>query len=281
MGKIKGYAALYAAATLFAFTGIAVKLASARFHVYLVSGLRCGIGAALCLAVLVVFYRGYRPRNVKFLVLRGAVGALSMAMSYAAIALTGPGRAVLLSNTYPLFVALFGAAFFGEPLRARTAGSLALCIAGAALVVRDGSGASVAGDLLALASAVAAGFAVNCVRRLGSTENPFAIYLSPCLFGLAIFAVAPLPSVPPDLGGMALVAAVGVGAFAAQALMAVGYRSVPAGTGSVVFYWETVLTLVLGAALAGETFNARFAAGFAAIVAGLVLNQLPARRRAG
>ena len=63
-----------------------------------------------------------------------------------------------------------------------------------------------------------------------------------------------------------------------------GYRSVPAAKGSVVFYGETALTVLLGALFAGESFTARFAAGFALILAGLWLNQSrlgPGRGRAG
>jgi len=64
--------------------------------------------------------------------------------------------------------------------------------------------------------------------------------------------------------------------------MSLGYRSVPAGKGSVVFYLETALTVALGALLAGESFNARCLAGLALVLGGLVLNQLrlrkPARR---
>ncbi len=66
--------------------------------------------------------------------------------------------------------------------------------------------------------------------------------------------------------------AAGTGAFFAQALMAYGYRSVPAGRGSLVFYWETALTVILGALVAGERFNLKFAAGLGLIVLGLWLN---------
>jgi drug/metabolite transporter (DMT)-like permease len=176
-----------------------------------------------------------------------------------------------------LFVAVFGALAFGEPLRPRLAVSLACCLAGAACVVGDGSGADWRGDAMALGSALLSGLAVNIVRRLSAAgENPFAIYLFPCLFGLPLLAIAPAP--PGGLAGPGLVPlfcllGVGAGAFAAQALMARGYRTVAAGRGSVVFYWETGLTVALGALLAGERPNLRFFVGLALILAGLRVNQ--------
>jgi drug/metabolite transporter (DMT)-like permease len=291
--RLRGYASLYIAASLFAFVSLFVKLASERYAGLFVSAARFAIGAALCLALLLPrgrgpgaglagssggaapAFAGLRTKRLGLLILRGLFGSASMVLTYLAISLTGPGRAALLSNTYPLFVALFGALVFGEALRIRTLGSIAVCTAGAALVMGDGSGSSLAGDLVALASAVLAGVAVNIVRRLSQTESPFLIYLSPCLFGLPLlaFAPAPAPDALLDPLGLLLLLGVGVGAFLAQAFMARGYRNVQAGRGSIVFYWETGLTVALGLLFAGERFTPRFGAGLALILAGLWANR--------
>jgi drug/metabolite transporter (DMT)-like permease len=275
-----GYAALYTAAFLFAFTSLLVKLASRYYSGILVSAARFAVGAILCVAVLALGYRSLRLARPGLVALRGFFGACSMAMTYAAISLTGPGRAALLTNTYPLFVAVFGAIFFGERLKARVFACIAICTCGAALVMRDGSGASLAGDLLALGSAVFAGVAVNIVRRAIQTDNPFMLYLSPCIFGLPLFAFVPAGSLAGGASaggatGILLLLGVGVTVFFAQSLMAYGYRSVAAGKGSIVFYLETVLTVILGALFTGERFNLRFAAGLALILGGLALNHLP------
>jgi drug/metabolite transporter (DMT)-like permease len=280
-----GYAALYTAAIIFAFTSLTVKLASRYYSGLFVSASRFAVGTVLCVAVLALGYRSLKPARPGLVALRGLFGAFSMAMTYAAISLTGPGRAALLSNTYPLFVALFGLLFFGERFHPRVLASIALCTCGAALVMRDGSGATLAGDLLALGSAVFAGIAINFVRRATQHDNPFMLYLSPCLLGLPLFLFAS----PGEGGGLAgggalgllFLLGAGILAFLAQALMAYGYRSVQAGRGSVVFYLETLLTVLLGALFAGERFNLKFGAGLALILGGLALNHLrPFRARA-
>jgi len=119
------------------------------------------------------------------------------------------------------------------------------------------------------------------VRRGTKTENPFMLYLSPCLLGLPLFAVAPGAHAAGTAWAvpLLLLLGVGVGAFLAQAFMAIGYRSVPAGKGSVVFYLETALTVLLGALFAGESFNLRFGLGLALILGGLALNHVPAQGR--
>jgi drug/metabolite transporter (DMT)-like permease len=274
-----GYAALYSAAFVFAFTSLFVKLASRYYSGLFVSASRFALGTALCVAVLALGYRSLKPVRPGLVALRGIFGALSMALTYLAISMTGPGRAALLSNTYPLFVALFGFLFFGERFSPRVFACIAICTCGAVLVMRDGSGASLAGDLTAIGSAVFAGVGVNLVRRGSRTENPFMLYLSPCLMGLPLFFfVGPLWRVGPAAGsgalGLLFLLGSGLLAFLAQALMAFGYREVQAGRGSVVFYLETVLTVLLGAAFAGERFNLRFAAGLALILGGLALNHL-------
>jgi drug/metabolite transporter (DMT)-like permease len=274
--RVRGYAALYSSALLFACTSLFVKLASRYYSGLFVSASRFVIGALLCATVLVLRYRTLWPSRPGLVAMRGFLGACSMVMSYAAISLTGPGRAALLGNTYPIFVVLFGALFFGERFQPRVLASLAACTAGALLVVRDGSGAALAGDLLALGSAVFAGAAINYVRKATAFDNPFMLYLSPCVFGLPLIAFAPAGGgiAAGGAAGVLLLLGVGGGAFLAQALMAYGYREVSAGSGSVVFYLETAVTVVLGLLFAGEVFNLRCLAGLALIVAGLVFNQL-------
>jgi drug/metabolite transporter (DMT)-like permease len=285
-----GYAALYSAVFLFTITSLLVKLASRHFSGIFVSVARFAVGATLCVAVLAFGYRSLRPARPGLIAARGVIGAFSMAMGYAAIALTGPGRAVLLSNIYPLFVALFGALFFGERIGPRVFVCIAICTGGAVLVMRDGSGASLAGDLLAIGSAVFAGIAINFVRRAAQTDNPFMLYLSPCLFGLPLLAFVPAGEIAAvgaasagGAAGVLFLVGVGVMSFLAQALMALGYKTVQAGKGSVVFYLETALTVLMGALFVGERFNLRFAAGLALILGGLALNhaRLPRRRGAG
>jgi len=277
--RLRGESALYGAATLFALVSLCVKFAASRYSGLFVSASRFAIGAFLCGLIIAIGKRRVRRQDLGLVLFRGLFGALSMIATYVAIGLTGPGRATLLSNTYPLFVGVFGSLFFREKLSRRTVGSVAVCTLGAALVMRDGSGAALSGDLFALAGSLLAGMAVNFVRRASSAGvDPFVLYLSPCLFGLPLFLFAPPPSGSGGTVGILLLVAVGGGALLAQALMASGYRTVPASKGSVVFYWETALTVLLGLLFAGERMNLRFVFGLCLILVGLWINRSPAEK---
>ena len=104
-------------------------------------------------------------------------------------------------------------------------------------------------------------------------QAPLSSTSPPCLFGLPLLALAPFPASPGGPLALACLLFVGIGSFAAQSFMAVGYRSVPAGRGSVIFYWETALTVLLGLLVAGETINLRFLLGLGVIVTGLWINR--------
>lgn len=271
---LEGQKSLYASGTIFAFVSLSVKFASRYYTGIFISASRFAIGVVLCAAAIAWRKPRFDRSMLAVVLFRGLFGSISMVATYMAISLTGPGRATLLSNTYPVFVVIFGALFFGEKMSVRVVASLVLCTIGAIFVVRDNSGAALAGDLLALGGAVFAGIAINFVRKASVTGvDPFILYLSPCVFGLALFAVAPLPPASGNpVGGLLLVLG-GAGAFLSQALMAQGYRTVPANKGSIVFYWETALTVALGALFAGESLNLRFIIGLAFIVAGLWANR--------
>jgi drug/metabolite transporter (DMT)-like permease len=270
----RGEPALYASVLIFSFVNLFVKFAGGYFSGFFVSGVRFVIGAVL--AFIVVFVRKSWPdrANLPDIILRGLFGALAMIATYVAIAIAGPGRATLLSNTYPLFVALFGVLIFKERATWRLAACLAISMAGAVLVMQDGSSINPLGDLIALAGAVLAGISVNYLRRASSRGvDPFIIYLSPCLFGLPVLAFASLPEPAPGATAVAFLLAVGIGAFIAQALMTYGYRTVNASRGSIVFFAETGITVLLGTLFAGETVTPRFGIGLLLIFAGVWMNR--------
>lgn len=269
---MNGMLSLYSAAILFSVVSVLVKIAATSYGGIFVSSVRFLIGVVLCLGTMALRRTSLRPKNGPAVLMRGIAGALSMIMSYAAIGLTGPGRATLLGNLYPLFVPFFARFLFGERFQRSTIPSLILCTAGAVAVVGDGSGASIWGDLIALGSALWASVAVTFVRRASATDDPVLIYLSPSLIGLGLFAIARPPAAFPGIGPTLALLAVGIIVFIAQLLMTHGYKTVQAGRGSLVFFSETALTVLLGTLVAGERFNPRFAAGFALILAGLWWN---------
>ena len=275
-----GQKALLTAATCFSMTSLCVKLASRYYSGLFVSASRFVIGIVLCAAIIAVRKPRFDRSAFPMVLLRGGLGAISMAATYIAISLTGPGRAILLNNTYPVFVGISGALFFKEKMSPKIIFSLVLCTIGAVFVVRDKSGASFLGDMVAIVGSVTAGISVIVLRKASvAGVDPFILYLSPCVLGLGLFAFAPSPSSTGGPVGLLLLFCVGAGAFLAQTLMAYGYKTVPANKGSISFYWEVALTVALGTIFAGETLNLLFLVGLCFILLGLWVNRSPAPAR--
>lgn len=272
---------MLAAALLFATTTTLVRLASNTLSGYFISMMRFAVGAVLSVGWLWFSRRGLHIVNKRDWLLRGLYGSLSMTLSYIAISKTSGGRATMLSNTYPIFVALFGRLFFGQKLLPTAIPALVLCTAGSVIILNDGSGYALAGDAMALLSAVFAGLAVNHLKRARGTDDPVSLYLSPCIFGLPVVASLAWTTrgmpVTANPAAIAMAAGLGVIVFGAQILMTWGYKYVNAASGSRIFYLEIVFAVFLGA-LIGERLKPAFFAGAAVIFAGLSLDWIALMR---
>jgi drug/metabolite transporter (DMT)-like permease len=272
MNKTNGsYLMLYAASVLFALNAVIVKIAAKTFSGLFISSIRFLFGILFISASLLLLKKSFRIHNKKSWILRGVSGAIAMISYYLAIQLTSSGRATLLVNTYPLFVAILGFLLFKEKISGHSIVSLVFCMAGVLCVLNDGSHYNIYGDLIALGSGIASGFAVHFIKISRETDSSLVIYLSPCLFGLAM-----LPLKHGELGkinahGFILLFSIGLLTFLAQVLMAYGYKEISASKGSIVFYLETALA-ILFSLLIGERLSSRFLAGLGLILIGLFIN---------
>jgi drug/metabolite transporter (DMT)-like permease len=269
--KKSSYLMLYMASALFALTSVIVKMASRMYSGLFISSVRFLFGIVFISASLLLLKKGFRIHNKKAWIGRGISGAGAMIAYYLAIHRASSGRATLLANTYPLFVAIIGYMIFKEKIVRNTIGSLIFCTAGVLLVLNDGSHYNIFGDLIALGSGIASGFAVHFIKKGRETDNSFIIYLSPCLFGLAMLPLTyrEFGSVNPK--GFLLLFLIGLLSFLAQFLMAYGYKEISASKGSVVFYLETALAIVFSIFI-GERLSVRFLAGLGLILLGLLIN---------
>jgi drug/metabolite transporter (DMT)-like permease len=279
----KGLLAMLLASLLFAMTTTLVRIASNSLSGSFVSTIRFAVGGAAAMAWLKFSGRGFKVVNKKDWLLRGLYGSVSMTCTYLAIAWTSGGRSTMLSNTYPIFVALFGSLFFGSKLLPTAIPALALCTVGSVVILNDGAGYSLLGDSLALVAAMLAGMAVNHLKRARTTEDPVSLYLSACMFGLPVAAALAMGSggLPTRLALVPIVLSVllGLVVFAAQVLMTWAYKYVSAARGSRIFYLETVFAVGLGA-LIGERLKPAFFLGAAIIMAALWLDGAAQARRA-
>lgn len=202
-----------------------------------------------------------------------------------AMLFTTPARAALAMASMPIFAAVAGRLFLGEPLSARRTGAILMAFVGVAVIIASGRGLGAArnavlGDLLALGTAV--------VWALGSVlSKPFLHRYSPVKFSvltLAAGAVSAIPIVAVDL------ARVSWGAVTGASWLAVIYLSVlsmsvawtlwnraiariDVSQVAIFSNLTPVATLVLSALLFGEPITPPLLAGGALVLAGAYLTQ--------
>ncbi|CAK0888173.1 unnamed protein product [Prorocentrum cordatum] len=159
---------------------------------------------------------------------------------------------IALTFTMPLWGALFGRLFLGEPLPRVLAVALPACAAGVVLITEPWSpnGADAfprrgLGAAVALCHAALSAAAKTCVRALGKGgHHPqvIVLYLTLCgsaisasvLFGLQGGPVAPLPR------QWALLCATGACAFGSQTFSTLALRDISVGEAAVVNYLSLV-----------------------------------------
>jgi len=267
---------------LFAGTALALGSLSDRFDGAFTSFCRFAVGALIGFGQLAAYRRPFRVERLGPWLGRGIFGSAGMTLYYVAIALGTPGRASLLNNSFPLFVGLIAIFVLREEVRASTVAGLLVAFSGIALVLWDGSRFSLIADLVGLSSGILAGVSYHFNKAASRTEDPIVIYLGVCFVGLAVNAF----SVPAGLSVLdpaaaALLALAGLGGYAAQIFITIGLRDIPTTEGSVHTFAKIPLTVLAGWLLLGNGISARFVVGTALLIAGLILNQLRPKSRAG
>ncbi len=266
-----GELSLVLSCLFFAAMTISVKMAAGSFSGVFISAFRFVAGLLMGGLALTLSRTPPKIRRKKILAIRGALGMAAMVMYFNAIQMTGSGRATLLLNTFPIFVALFGALFFHQAINAGKILSLLLCVSGVIFVFYDGSSYSVWGNGIALSAGIMRGLVVHFIKKSAEVNHPLVVYLVVCLFGLLLlpFSAHEAANIRPT--NFFLLFVVALFSLTAQLLMTYGYRYVAALKGSLISYLTIPLAVLFGYVM-GEELHAGFFGGLALIALGLLVN---------
>ena len=221
------------------------------------------------------------------LALWGAVGfGAVMLLQNLGIARTSVSHAALIIGVVPALVALAAAA------RGRaTAGPLAwagfaTALGGVALVAGSGGDATLAGDLLVLASAALTALFIEAQSRLLPGRNATAVTAVQMATAAAVLVPVALalegaPAATGATGGTvaAVAALVVLGTILPFALYAIGQARVPAELAGAFVNLEPLVGAMIGAAVFHDAFGTGQALGSAAILGGILLSVAPPPRR--
>ena len=232
--------------------------------------------ACLCIA-LWIWVSGYRLKthNRPLLLIRGLLGGLAVLLFFTSIQLSGAGVGTLLNYTYPVWANVFGVVFLKQhPVRGFWA-LLVLALAGVYLVIDPTFGTLSLGEAAGVCSAMLAGGAVLCIKKLRETDDSLVIIWSVSLMGfffsapLAAYAELSERSETSWLSptGWGLVVAAGVFSFFGHVYFTRGYKHTSLQLGSILALTVPIIAVLSGWWILGEPLAAGFVLGGALIVA--------------
>ncbi|WP_083656564.1 DMT family transporter [Mongoliimonas terrestris] len=283
-----GYALALSSAVLFATKGIFIKLGYAEgLDPITLLALRMLFSVPIFAAVglwtsIRAGWGGYRGRDIAAAAGVGMLGYwFASYADFMGLMTLSPQFSRLILFTYPLFVVLFGALFFAQPVRPLALGAFAISYGGLAIVfVKDyaamGSAITV-GTLWVLASAVAFALyqllAKPLIRRLGAPLFT-SIAMTAASAGLLTQFAATRPLERLLVTGPSLAIALGlaIGATVLPAfLLSASLSRISAQANAMISTLSPVVTLGLAVAFLGETAGPLDLVGTALVIGGIWL----------
>jgi drug/metabolite transporter (DMT)-like permease len=284
-GRRGAIAALATAGTLWGLSVPLSKAALGWLDPAWLSAARFVVAAPLLAVIALLGGRSLRAAATRPILGWGVVGfGFVILLQNFGIARTSVTHAALIIGVVPALVALAAAA------RGRaTAGPLAwagfaTALGGVALVAGSGGEASLAGDLLVLASAALTALFIEAQSRLMPGRDATAVtavQMAAAAVVLTPIAVA-LEGIPTTAGASggeaaALLALVVAGTLIPFALYASGQARVTAELAGAFVNLEPLVGAIVGAIAFHEAIGTGQALGAAAILGGILLSVIPAR----
>ena len=297
-GRLAANAGAFVAAVLFGSSVVAVRVAVQNVPPLSLAVLRFGQGGLLLVFVLLLIgardLLRVRWRDLPLLLLLGAVLFAVFPVSFnASLRLIEASRGALILATIPLWSALLARIARSERLAPRQVAGVLLSLAGVGLALAErgvgsqGGLGSLVGDGLMLVTALCgAAYAVLAQRafaRYGAlTVTTYAMVLGTLLLLPAALAEG-LVGVLPQLDRQTVALLVFLGVFGG----ALGFflwtfaltRLTPTQV-AVYINLNPLVAIVLAAALLAERLTIVFAAGFGAVLVGVLLVNWPKRTKA-
>ena len=275
-------------------TWLVIKVGLRDLPPFRFAAIRMAIACAL-MAPLAFRHAGRGPARSEVLWI-GVCGLLQIGVAYAFVFYAeqwiDSALAAILFSTFPIWIGLFGHVWLpDEPLRKRAVFASVLGLAGVAVIQGPAAvaafgarpGPLLIGGLCMVGSAISAAIANVLNKRHFAQVSPYQNVWGQTLVGSAFLWVlallfergAPMRWTPTSVFAMLYLALFGT-ALGFAALFWLIPRVSVAVIGTIPLV-DTVVAVLLGAAILGETLSARVLAGGLLILIGVLLVALPAR----
>ena len=237
-------------------------------------------------AYLETRHRGINWRLPRAILLSGLFFSGDLVFWHLAIVNTTMANATLMATLAPVWVVLFSRAFIGEEVGRNAYYGLAICLAGAFLLIGSSYRVEperIVGDLYGLITSLFFGLYFLAVRVGRRTHRAGEITFLSTLVTASVLLVVALISgnsmLPQTLGGVAALVALGTISHAGgQGLLAVALGSLSAAFSSLVIFVEALAAALFGWLIFSEGMTPGQIGGGALILVGVWVARPRARK---
>ena len=256
---------------------LAVRALAKSLSVFEIMSLRSAGGLAILLALMAVRPKmrlGLTSRRIGLHLARNSVHFVGQIIWALAITLLPFATVFALEFTAPIWVALLAVMLLGERLTSRRAGSIALGLAGALVILHPGLSGFTPAALFALGAAITRAFTDVVTKKLTQTETTFAILFWMNLMQLPMNLAGSDPLFIAKLdASMALpVIGIAVAGFSIHLCVAQAFRYGDAIVVVPLDFLRVPLIALIGWSFYSEALDALVLAGSGLIIAGVIWN---------
>ena len=219
----------------------------------------------------------FQKRNLKYLILRSALGTIGILCNYYALGHLLLSDASMLNKLSPFVVLICSHIFLKEKMNGIQVFSIIVAFIGSLFIIRPGfSLTDMLPALVGLAGAIAAGGAYTTVRYLGlrGERGPFIVFFFSAFSCIAVLPYIILNFEPMTLKQLGMLLLAGLAASGGQFGVTYAYKYAPASDISIYDYTQVIFAAVLGFVVFGQVPDGMSIVGYVLICGVSVLMYL-------
>lgn len=219
----------------------------------------------------------FQKRNLKYLILRSALGTIGILCNYYALGHLLLSDASMLNKLSPFVVLICSYIFLKEKMNGIQVFSIIVAFIGSLFIIRPGfSLTDMLPALVGLAGAIAAGGAYTTVRYLGlrGERGPFIVFFFSAFSCIAVLPYIILNFEPMTLKQLGMLLLAGLAASGGQFGVTYAYKYAPASDISIYDYTQVIFAAVLGFVVFGQVPDGMSIVGYVLICGVSVLMYL-------
>ncbi len=277
--KVYGGILILISSILMAIMNLFIKLMPKDFPSSEITFFRFIIGAFIIYLYAKAKKINIKPIRKKYVYLRAIFGGFAILTLIISIKLTTLSQSIVLSNTFPIFSAIYLILFFKESVRKTIWIYLLTSFLGMYLVANPNVTFNM-GSIVALSSGMIAGMAIIFIKKARETDNSFTIFFYLSLIGAIIAGIPTFTShVIPNLYELTLLLGLSLAGTLGQLLMTYAFKFSSATEAGIITLSTVIFSMLEGVWFFKESISTTMVVGTALILFSSIMVIIPGKER--